>query len=82
MMPNIYEVLRKLRPELEKEENETINYNRYKTMCAKTFTLDRRMVKHTWDILLDMGIFININGRAYKVNHDRILEEMSVKGAS
>ncbi len=81
-MPNIYEVLRKLRPELEKEENETINYTRYKTMCALTFTMDRRMVKHSWDILLDLGVFQNINGRAYRVHYDKVMDMIGKGGVA
>lgn len=74
MPQTIYEVLRKILPELEKPENNTFDYIRWKSICSMTFTMERRMIKQTWDILLDQKVLVMINGKVCKPNHDRIYE--------
>ena len=77
MISSIYDVLRRIRPELDDPDNDPLNYTRWKSICGKTVSMDRRMAKYCWDILLDQKVFIPINGKAYRVNHDKILQLLS-----
>lgn len=85
MPSTIQDVLRKVLPKLEATDekgnaiNETLNYNRWKSICGTTFTLDRRMVKTTWDILLDEKVFIPVNGKAVRVDTNRIYDILAMK---
>jgi len=69
-MVKLYEALQAVRTDLDNIE--VINKSKWDLLCSEKITSDRCQSSFFWRVLIEAGVFKNINGKAWQINHDQL----------
>lgn len=71
-MVRLYDALQAVRFDLDTME--VINKTKWDLMCAEKITADRCQASFFWRVLIEAGVFRPINGKAWQINHEKMLD--------
>jgi len=74
-MAKLSDALKAVKDDLQ--DRDTLTRIGWNAICADYVTMDRGQAKHLWEILVEKKIFIHLNGKNYRINHDQLMFEIS-----